>query len=104
MKPAHMKSTTYKENNKGDPKFEDTQHKIYNKSRFKKNNLRWDTSEFANVDEWDIDKLKTVSVDLSKLSNVVNSDVKKTEYDKLVTKDNAIDTSEFVLIICSTAK
>ena len=26
------------------------------------------------------------------------------EYDKLVTKDNAIDTSEFVLIIYSTAK
>ena len=78
--------------------------KYTTKADLKKNNLRWDTSEFANVDEWDIDKLKTVSIDLSKLSNVVNSDVKKTEYDKLVTKDNAIDTSEFVLIICSTAK
>ena len=36
MKPAHMKSTTYKENDKGDPKFEDTQHKICYKRRFKK--------------------------------------------------------------------
>ena len=36
--------------------------------------------------------------DLSKLSNVVkNENVKKTEYHKLVTKVNNIDTSDFVL-------
>ena len=38
-----------------------------------------------------LDKLKIVSADLSKLS-VVHNDVKKTVYDKLVTKINAIDT------------
>ena len=52
----------------------------------------------AEIDEIDVDKLKTVSVDLSKLSNVVNNDVvKKTEYDKLVVKVNNIDTSGCVL-------
>ena len=46
----------------------------------------------------DVDKLKTVPVDLSKLSNVVNNNMlKKTEYDKLVAKVNAIDTSGFFL-------
>ena len=36
--------------------------------------------------------------DLIKLSNVVKNDiVKKTLYDKLVAKVNAIDTSDFVL-------
>ena len=45
-----------------------------------------------------MDKLKTVSIDLSKLSNVVNNDVvKKIVYDKLVPKVNNIDTSGFVL-------
>ena len=39
-----------------------------------------------------------VPTDLSKLSNVVkNHVVKKTVYDKLVTKVNSIDTSGFVL-------
>ena len=43
-------------------------------------------------------KLKTVSVDLSKLSNVVNNDdVKKKVHDKLVTKINNIGTTGFVL-------
>ena len=42
--------------------------------------------------------MKTVPVDLSKQSSVVSNDVvKKTEYNKLVTKVNAIDTSGFVL-------
>ena len=37
-------------------------------------------------------------VDLSKLSDVVKNDVvKKTEYDKLASKVNSIDTSGFVL-------
>ena len=36
--------------------------------------------------------------DLSKLSNLVKNEVvKKTEYNKLVTKVNNIDTSDFVL-------
>ena len=45
----------------------------------------------------DIDKLTTVPVDLSKLSNVVkNGVVKKTVYDKLVAKVDNIDTSGLV--------
>ena len=40
----------------------------------------------------------SVSADLSKLSNVVNSDVvKKSEYDNLANKVNNIDTSRFIL-------
>ena len=39
-----------------------------------------------------------VPTDLSKLSNVVKNDVvKKTVYDKLVAKVNAIETSDFAL-------
>ena len=58
-----------------------------------------DTSNLAaRSDKIDIDKLKTVPADLSKLRNVVDNDiVKKTVYDKLVTKTNVIDTSGFVL-------
>ena len=52
--------------------------------------LKWD------VDELGINKLKTVPVDLSKLSSVVNNVVKRTVYDKLVTKGNAIDTNKLV--------
>ena len=45
-----------------------------------------------------MDKLKTVPLDLSKPSNVVNNDVvKKAVYDKLVAKVNNIDTSGFNL-------
>ena len=52
----------------------------------------------AEIDKIDVGKLKTVPVDLSKLSNVVNNDVvKKTVYDKLITKVNATNTSGFVL-------
>ena len=45
----------------------------------------------------EVDKnLKTVPPDLSKQNNVVNNDaVKKTVYDKSVTKINNIDTSGF---------
>ena len=51
----------------------------------------------TEVDKLDIDKLATVPVDLSKLSNVVKNDVvKKTDYNKLVTKVNNIDTSGLV--------
>ena len=67
-----------------------------------------DTSNFAlknnlanlktEVDKLDIDKLVTVPVDLSKLSNVVKNDVvKKTVYGKLVAKVDNIDTNNFVL-------
>ena len=46
----------------------------------------------------DIDKLVPIPVDLSKLSDVVKNDVvKKTVYNKLVTKVNSIDTTGFVL-------
>ena len=66
-----------------------------------------DTSSFAlktisanlktEVDKLDIEKLATVPVDLSKLSNAVKNDaVKKTVYDKLVAKVNNIDTSGLV--------
>ena len=69
-----------------------------------KNISHVDTSSFAlkanlaslktEVDKLDIDKLVPVPVDLSKLSDVVKNDVvKKTVYDKLVTKVNSIDTS-----------
>ena len=68
-----------------------------------KNITHVDTSSFAlkrnlanlktEVDKLDIDKLATVPVDLSKLSNVVKNDVvKKTVYDKLIAKVNNIDT------------
>ena len=73
-----------------------------------KNVTHVDTSSFAlktnlanlktEVDKLDIDKLVPVSVDLSKLSDVVKNDVvKKTVYDKLVAKVDNIDTSDFVL-------
>ena len=40
----------------------------------------------------------SIPADLSKLSNVVKNDVvKNVGYDKLVTKVNNIDTSDFVL-------
>ena len=52
----------------------------------------------AGIDKIDVDKLKTVPTDLSKLSNLVNNEVvKKTVYDELVAKVNNVDTSEFVL-------
>ena len=51
----------------------------------------------TEVDKLDIDKLVPVPVDWSKLSNVVKNDVvKKTEYNKLVTKVDNIDTTNFV--------
>ena len=72
-----------------------------------KNVSRVDVSSFAvksklaslktEVDKIDADKLKTLLVDLAKLSNVVKNDViKKTEYDKLVAKVNGIDNTNFV--------
>ena len=72
-----------------------------------KNVLHVDVSSFAlksnlislktEVDKLDIDKLTPVPNDLAKLSNVVKIDVvKKTEYNKLVTKVDKIDTTYFV--------
>ena len=69
-----------------------------------KNITHVDTSSFAlktnlanlktEVDKLDFDKLATLPVDLSKLSNVVKNDVvKNTAYDKLVAKVNNTDTS-----------
>ena len=87
-----------------------------------KTNLAASKSE---VDKIDVDKLKTVPIDLSKLSNVVKNDVvKKTDYntnvtsienqiagvtkntvDNLadITKLKAVDTSNFVLKTKRTA-
>ena len=71
-----------------------------------KNFTHIDTSSFAlktnlaslrtEVDKLGIYKLVLVPVDLNKLSDVVkNGVVKKTDYDKLVTKVNSIDTGRF---------
>ena len=65
-----------------------------------------DTSSFAlktnlanlkcEVDKLDVDKLKAVPTDLSKLGDVVkNGVVKKTDYNKLVAKVDNTDTSGF---------
>ena len=72
-----------------------------------KNITHGDTSRFAlktnlaslktEVDKLDIGKLASVPVDLSKLSHVVKNVIKKTVYDKLATKVNNIDTSDFLL-------
>ena len=66
-----------------------------------------DTSNFAlktnlanlktETDILDIGKLVPIPADLSKLSNVVKYYVvKKVDYNKLVTKVNDVDTSDFV--------
>ena len=50
----------------------------------------------TEVDKIDADKLKSVLVDLAKLSNVVKNDVfKKTGYNKFVTKVDNIDSTNF---------
>ena len=52
----------------------------------------------TEVDELDIDELVPISVDLSKLSDLVKNDVvEKDVYNKLVAKVDNIDTSEFAL-------
>ena len=71
-----------------------------------KNIMHIDTSSFAlktnlanlksEVDKLDVNKLKPIPTDLSKLSNVKNDVVKKTDYNKLVTKVDNIDTSGLV--------
>ena len=49
------------------------------------------------ADKWDICKLETIPFDLSRLSGAVKNEVfKKTEYDELVEKVNAIDTTRFI--------
>ena len=54
----------------------------------------------TGVAKLDIDKLVTVIIDLSKLSNLVKNDVaEKAVYDNVVAKVNKIDTSGFVLKI-----
>ena len=69
---------------------------------------KWDIDKLKNVpsnlsnlktkvDELDIGKLETTLFDLSNLSNVVKNDVvKKTVYDKLIKKVNAIDIGGLV--------
>ena len=52
----------------------------------------------TEVDKLDVGKLKTVPVNLAKLSNVVKNDVvKRTEYNKLVATVNGVYTTNFVL-------
>ena len=52
----------------------------------------------SEVHQIDREKIKTVCLDASKISNVVENNVtKKTVYDKLITRVNAIDASKFVL-------
>ena len=55
-------------------------------------------SNLANlITEVDIDKLTLVPNDIAKLSNLLKNDVvKKTEYNKLVSKVDNIDTTGFV--------
>ena len=49
----------------------------------------------SNVDKLDVDKLVTVPVDLSKLSDVIKNDVvKKNECNELVKKVNNINTTD----------
>ena len=51
----------------------------------------------TEVDKLDAGKLKTVPVDLAKLSNMVKNDVvKKTKYNNLVAKVDNIDSTNFV--------
>ena len=51
----------------------------------------------SEFDKLDVDKLKPIPTDLSKSSDVVKNDiVKKTDYNKLVTKVDSIDTSGLV--------
>ena len=80
----------------------------YAKKADLKNVTHVDTSSFVlktnlanlktEVDKLDIDKLVPVSVDLSKLSDVVKNDVlKKTVCEILVAKVNNIDINDFVL-------
>ena len=80
-----------------------------------KNVTHADTSSFASkanlanlkteVDKIDIAKLTPVPNDLAKLSNVVKNDfVKKTEYNKLLTKVDNIDTTGFVKTAYDTDK
>ena len=57
-----------------------------------------DLPSLPEIDKVDVGKLKTVSADLSKLSNIVNNDVeKKAIYDTLVAKVNNIYIIGFVL-------
>ena len=57
------------------------------------------TSLKVEVDKIDADKLKTVPVDLSKVSNVVNNDVvKKIVYNKEVAKVNNNDSGGFLAV------
>ena len=65
-----------------------------------KNGTHVDVSSFAlkaNLANLKIAKLTPVPNDLAKLSNIVKNDVvKKSEYSKLVTKVDNIDTTGFV--------
>ena len=48
----------------------------------------------SNVDKVNVNKSVPVSADLSKQSDVVRNDIKKTDYDELVKNVNAIQTTD----------
>ena len=65
------------------------------------------TSNLSNLkskkDKLDVDKLVPIPIDLSKLSDVVKSDVvKKTEYNELDKKINNIDTIDISNLVKKT--
>ena len=60
---------------------------------------KWDLASLkAEIEKLNVDKLKTIPIDLSKLSNVVSNEVvKKTASFKFFRKVNNVDTNAFVL-------
>ena len=102
MSQYFPKPSNHKENIKVevDLSHDATKANIKNITHINTSNLALKTN-LANlkneVDKLDIYKLVPIPNDLSKLSNVVKNVVKKTVYDKLVTKVNNTDTSNFVL-------
>ena len=79
----------------------------YATKTYLKNVTHVDVSNFAlktnlaslktEIDELNVKTLKPVPNDLAKLSNIVKTElVKKTEHNKLVSKVNGIDTTNFV--------
>ena len=56
----------------------------------------------TKVDELDVDKLVPIPVGLSKLSEVVKNDVKKTEYNELDKKFNDNSTTDTIYLVKKT--
>ena len=56
----------------------------------------------TKIDELDVDKLVPIPVGLSKLSEVVKNDVKKTEYNELDKKFNDNSTTDTIYLVKKT--